>query len=349
MKYFDIKESITKLIKKHELKPGMRIPPFRTLAEELNTCVPTVQRAIRQLVKEGILYSKVGSGTYISQATYKKKDKQMVGILLPYSMGLTADFISENLDAIRTTLMENEFIPITVSPQPGLDGHKRGEAEITLIQQLLQYGVSGIIINSLAPATDSFWFYLEQLDIPVVLFNNIGANYSRFDNVTSDNYLGGILAGRRLIEAKKKHCCFYTTDDNSTVEKERYEGFCQAFAEVNLPQPSRMTVSDIDNLLKNRYDGIFSMSDNLASNIHEKCKELNLKIPEDIAIIGFDNSVLCDRLEPKLDSIEQQFRAMGNHAAELMVKRLTMPELRERVSFRLDVALIKRNSVLSSK
>ena len=346
MKYFDIKDSITKLIKDRGLKPGMRIPPFRTLAAELNTCVPTIQRAIRQLVKEGVLYSKVGSGTYISQATYQKKGNQMVGILLPYSMGIMADFISENLDAIRSTLMENEFIPITVSPQPGLGGHERGEAEITLIQQLLQYGVAGIIIDSLAPATDNFWLYLEKLDIPVVLFNNIGANYSRFDNVTSDNYSGGILAGRRLIEAGKKHCCFYTSDDHSTVEKERYEGFCQAFSEANLPPPGRITSQNRESLFENKYDGVFAMSDTMAGWVHDKCKELNLKIPNDVAIIGVDNSLLCDRLDPKLDSIEQQIRSMGSHAAELMIKKLTYPDLRERVTFRLDVALVKRNSVM---
>jgi LacI family transcriptional regulator len=346
VKYFDIKDSITKLIKDRGLKPGMRIPPFRTLANELNTCVPTIQRAIRQLVKEGVLYSKVGSGTYISQASYRKKGNQMVGILLPYSMGIMADFVSENLDAIRSTLMENEFIPITVSPQPGLGGHKRGEAEITLIQQLLQYGVAGIIIDSLAPATDNFWLYLEKLDIPVVLFNNIGTNYSRFDNVTSDNYSGGILAGKRFIEAGKQHCCFYTSDDHSTVEKERYEGFCQAFAAANLPLPTRVTPPNKDSIFTDKYDGVFTMSDTMAGWVYDKCRELDLKIPNDIAVIGFDNSLLCNKLEPNLDSIEQQVRLMGSHAAELMIKKLTYPELRERVTFRLDVALIKRNSVM---
>ena len=345
MKYSEIKEEILKLIKERGLKAGMRIPPFRTLAADLNSCVPTIQRAVGQLVKEGTLYSKVGSGTYISHVSNKNKAGQMVGILLPYSMGIMADFISENLDAIRSTLMQHEYIPITVSPQPGLDGHERGIAEIQLVQQLLKYGVSGIIIDSLAPATDEFWTFLEKLDIPVVIFNNIGENYSRFDSVTSDNYLGGILAGRRLINCGRKRCCFFTSNDHSTVEKERYRGFCYAFAEANLSIPEFITTETIDASFPTSYDGIFCMSDGMASGVYEHCAKQKLKIPKDISIVGFDNNLLCAKLNPPLDSIEQQSRTMGRRAAELMIKRLSEPELRESITCRLDVALIERHSV----
>lgn len=346
MKYFEIKEEILSLMKAKGLKAGMRIPPFRTLAKELNTCVPTIQRAVKQLVNEGILYSKVGSGTYISQISKKNKGGQMVGILFPYSMGIMADFISENLDAIRSTLMQNEIIPITVSPQPGIAGHERGQAEIVLVQQLLKYGVDGIIIDSLAPATDDFWIFLEKLEIPIVIFNNMGANHSRFDNVTSDNYMGGILAGERFIEASRKKCCFFTSDDHSTVEKERYDGFCFAFESKNLPRPAKLSSSDAEKIIRENYDGVFTMSDNMASGIYQLCQNHKLKIPHDISIIGFDNSLLSSKLEPPLDSIEQQSRTMGHRAAELMVKRLAEPEIRERISLRLDVALIKRKSVM---
>ena len=349
MKYFEIKEEILELMTERGLKAGMRLPPFRALAKDLNTCVPTIQRAVGQLVKEGVLYSKVGSGTYISKAGNKGKQGQMVGILLPYSMGVMADFVSENLDAIRSTLMQNEYIPITVSPQPGLSGHERGKAEIELIQQLLKYGVSGIIIAALAPARDEFWIFLEKLDIPVVLFNNMGANHSRFDSVTSDNYYGGMLAGERLIEAGRKKCCFFTSNDGSTVEKERYDGFCDAFKNAELPLPSRLDSTQLGLIFAENFDGIFSMSDMMASEIYQVISEHNLKIPQDVSVIGFDSSLLCSRLEPNLDSVEQQFRCMGRRAAELMIKRLSEPELRERVSMRLDVALVKRKSVMSSE
>ncbi|MDR0932955.1 MAG: substrate-binding domain-containing protein [Victivallales bacterium] len=343
MKCSEVKDKILAVIEEKQLRPGMKIPPFRTLAAELKSCVPTIQRAIAQLVSEGILTSRVGSGTYV--ATLAGKNDKMIGILIPHSTGLSPDFITENLEVIRHTLMANGYIPITVSPPSSSTGKERSKAERNLIMQLIEHQVSGIIIDSLAPGDDDFWGDLEKLSVPVVLFNNCGFAPTRFDCVLSDNYRGGYLAGLRLIEANRHNCCFYSTDDGSVVEQERFRGFCVAFGDAGLTQPIVINHNKENFDRACQCDGIFCLNDNIAYEVIKGLKTAGIAVPEKISVMGFDNSLLCTSTEPNMDSIEQQFRVMGQRTAELMMRRIENPNLREQVTVRLDVTLIRRHSV----
>ena len=241
--------------------------------------------------------------------------------------------------------MQHEYVPVTVSPPPGSIGKERGQAEISLIQQLLKYGISGLLVDSIAPAEDQFWTFLEKLEIPIVLFNNIGANYSRFDSVTSDNYRGGLLAGQHLISAGRKKCAFFTSNDNTTVEYERCKGFIDAFKQAGLLEPVIIYENTAGKIFEYGFDGVATLNDNNAATIIKSAKKYGLDIPKDISVIGFDNSEICTKITPNIDSIEQQAKPMGHRAAELIIKRLSHPNTREKVSLRLDVALFKRNSV----
>lgn len=352
----EIRLRILNHINDQKIGVGGRLPTFRSMANEYETSIPTVQRAVAMLISEGVLFSKVGSGTYVcSPEACSQKRKQLIGILLPYSHGVAPDFISDALDGLSTLLMEKDFIPVAVSPPPGSRGNCRAEVELALVKHLVAQGIAGLIIASAVAAGDPFWNELAKLEIPVIYLNNKGNNTSECDYVTSDNYLGGRLAAQHLIENGKTPCAFVSNMDHSRVESERLRGFTDTLTAAGLPSP---VLINSEKRKKNKSlplkkilgdcKGIFGINDSTAIGILTELRREQIRVPEECGVIGFDDSELCEHVMPRLDSIRQQSRLMGERAAELMIRRLEHPEARDSVTITLRVELVRRDSTTSS-
>lgn len=349
----EIRLHILNCIHSKKIGIGGRLPTFRAMADECKTSIPTVQRAVAMLVSEGILSSKVGSGTYVC-GTEAYSQKQLIGVLLPYSHGVAPDFISNVLDGLSTYLIKKDFIPVVVSPPPGTRGNCRVAVELSLVEHLVAQGIAGLIIASAVAADDPFWNKLNKLKIPVVYLNNKGNCTSECDYVASDNYQGGKLAARRLIETGKTPCAFVSNMDKSKVEAERLRGFTDVLVAAGLPPP---VLIDSEKRQKSKSlsmkkilgecKGIFGINDSTAIGILTELRKEQIAVPKECGVIGFDDSELCEHVVPRLDSIRQQSRLMGERAAELIIRRLEQPEALDAVTITLRVELVCRDSVSS--
>ena len=350
----EVKQHILKRIESSKIGAGERLPPFRALANEFETSIPTVQRAVAMLVSEGVLFSKIGSGTYVCDKTSRGDSKRMVGILLPYSQRIEQNFISEVLEGARARLLEKGYIPVAVSPPPGLSGKCRSEAELALVEQLIGQGIAGIVIDSGVAENDPLWARLDKLKIPVVFFNNKGIGDSECDYVTSDNYQGGRLVANRLIEAGKTPCAFVSNMDESKVETDRLRGFSDALKSAGFPPPTLINIEmfkgnkspNIREIL-GKCKGIFAINDSTAIGMLTRLRNEGISVPGECGVIGFDDSELCEHVIPRLDSVRQQSRFMGERTAELMMRRLENHNVLDTVTVKLHVDLICRDSVSS--
>ena len=347
----EVRLHILRLISQGGIAPGGRLPTFRALARECDTSVPTVQRAVAMLASEGVLVSRVGSGTYVRERRSRSSGR-LLGVLSPNSGTLFANFISDAENAIREVFFAADCVPVVVYPRAQLHGRERKEEELTLIRQLLRQGVAGLIINSgsglnLEPE-------LRSSGIPVVYFNNPGTDHGGFDFVSSDNYQIGRLAAERLISAEKFPCAVVGDSLATYAVSERVLGFSDFCREAGVPEP-RVISSDqlpvtypvelLDEFRGVR--GVFGTNDANAVKMMNFFRENGVAVPGEIGVIGVDDGEICEHVTPRLDSIRQHAAVMGRKAAELLLERVRNGMGDDFVTIKIRGELVTRESVVS--
>ncbi|HEX2535558.1 MAG TPA: substrate-binding domain-containing protein, partial [Chitinophagaceae bacterium] len=170
-------------------------------------------------------------------------------------------------------------------------------------------------------------------NIPLVFFDRVAA-LGACTQVLIDNRKAGYEATRHLIEQGCRNLLHITATSKRNVYADRLEGFRQALEEAGLPfQPDQVLVTSLGAgagaeaaaailRLPERPDGIFVANDNCAAACLMALKKAGLRIPEDIAIAGFNNDPVCTVVEPNLTTIHYPGQEMGEAAARHLVNHL---------------------------
>lgn len=238
---------------------------------------------------------------------------------------------------------------------------KREEEAVNL---LISRRVDGIIFTT--PIKEENIYKALKVGIPVVMVER-PLDIPIGDCVLVDNFTGAYEAVKYLISMGHQRIGFIGTDPhsevliNSTVELERYEGYKKALFEYDKSLKSELVKFSSnytvewgsilgEELLKNpgNVSAIFAASDILAVGVLQAIYQRNLRIPRDISVIGFDDS-LAIYTSPPLTTVAQPVEALGREAVEILLKRVTgeVNSVQERIL--LDCELIVRNSVLNCK
>lgn len=194
-------------------------------------------------------------------------------------------------------------------------------------------GVAGLII---APAhSDSYESLqpLRELGIPTVLLDrDIGDEKS--DAVCVDNVAGAYTATQHLITANRKRIAIVNGDTHIKTFADRYQGYRRALIDGNIkinknyvvevpPKIERSLQATLELLqLKPRPDAIFAGNNLITIGVLKAIKQLKLSIPEEIALVGFDDMPWSSELCPPITSVAQPTYELGQEAARLLIRRL---------------------------
>ena len=179
------------------------------------------------------------------------------------------------------------------------------------------------------------WQHHEQLNelaargFPIVVW---GATLPQqlFCTVGSDNVAGGLAATRHLLESGCRRVAFFG-DVSMPEVAHRYDGHCQALGEAGLPVEPLLFVSagfqaddarqaTLDLLRRGvRFDAIFACSDALAIATISTLREMKVRVPEDIAVIGYDDIELAKYCDPPLTTVQQPIRAAGRALVDALL------------------------------
>ena len=354
----DVKDFILEHIKDQKLLAGQRLPSLRAIASESGASMPTVQRAVAMLVSEGRLISKIGSGTFMAEK--KEINSKIIGIAAPHIDNQIGNFISDAIISIKESLQAAGYCPVVLEPPSGIWGKERDEEELKLIKRFLELGVCGIIIDSSVSIDSPVWKRLKQLTIPVVCFNNCDNSFD-LNYVAADNYAGGVAAAEHFIEkGHTKLAVVASNFSDSFSVVERVRGFIETLNKhgieieedklINIKSSSAsILIQKYESLIKQLSDisGIFAVNDTLAIEIMTAYRNMGYLIPNQISFIGFDDSSLCEHLNPRLTSINQLSSKMGARAAKILLEQLINPEeYQEKIQVRLTPKLTIRDSVM---
>lgn len=226
------------------------------------------------------------------------------------------------------------------------------------IRLLRDRKVDGLIISSSQNNADCFNKLVDS-EMPHVLIDRT-FDGMKSPNVSVDNFGGARMAARHLLtQGIKKLALISITPEHISTIKDRANGFLSALTESKIDIPSewhiRIPFNDIDqavkeNLLKLYQSGempeaIFTLNNNLTSACLMCLRKLSLKVPNDIALIGFDDVLYFSFTQPSISAIDQPVERIGEKAFDLLLKQIEKNEIlpHER-SIYLPVDIIIRES-----
>lgn len=189
----------------------------------------------------------------------------------------------------------------------------------------------------------------ECMRIPFVVYEGDFEETKNICNLTIDNYGGGYQAGKYLKSmGHEKVLCI--SDNDESMDSERIKGFRDAmgeipigFMQISFFKEERLCFykEKLEEILE--YTAIFALSDYYAIEIINYLKQQGVRIPEDISIMGFDDTPICYYSSPKLTTIRQGITLRAKKAIEILMNLRNGTE--ERGMLKFPVTLIERESV----
>lgn len=199
--------------------------------------------------------------------------------------------------------------------------------EVQYMHSLLDKRVEGILMHSVQSLTKLEMKELIASGIPVVLLHQ-PPNTSVFSGVCVDNFLGGTLAGKHLVELGHRRLAYLNGPRGHGNFMERAKGFTKAGAKLNVspiimhgPPNYEGGYQMAQKLLAQHPEvtAIFAANDVTAFGIARAIYEAGLSIPGDVSLIGFDNVELANVVRPPLTTIHQPKYELGEAAVEILL------------------------------
>ena len=218
--------------------------------------------------------------------------------------------------------------------------HTRAQPSVELEAQSLMDGrVDGALL--LRDYDDPLSSILAERDFPHVLF----FTRSRRPDVCwvdCDNYKGAQLAVEHLLSLGRTRIAHLAGPPSACSALDRLQGYRDAIERHGLSVPVEWVIpahyggADLTPLATmllqpRRPNAIFAWSDEVAIRAMNLCKELGLHVPDDVAVVGFDSTQICEHTHPPLTSVRQPIYEMAATALEMLVKLIRREPLLERM------------------
>ena len=332
-KYEEIVEQIINWAIDEKYMPDEKIPTESELMSLFNVSRHTVRRAISDLENQQYIYRIQGSGIYLSDwkqsDLYFKKNKS-IGILTTH---ISNYIFPDIIRGIETTLYAEAYSLLLSSTNNNV------MLENSNLKNLLAHKIDGLILEPTKSAYQGHNMgYLNDMLNRNIPFITINSSYPdiKAPSLCVNDINGGKIATQHLISLGHKNIMgIFKVDDSQGIN--RMNGFITKCQENELSPSSNQILTylseEFDSILprriedalkaKKRPTGIFCYNDEIAYMVLNIAHKLNLKVPEDLSIIGFDDSPLSKIIEPKLTSLTHPKEKMGRDAAKLIIKLIS--------------------------
>ncbi|MDP5105615.1 MAG: LacI family transcriptional regulator [Polaribacter sp.] len=272
----------------------------------------------------------------------------LVGVIIPKT---NSNFFSSVIENIEQVLNKEGYnIIITQS-------NESFKKECDSINTLLFTQVDGIIASMANETTDlEYYEKIKQKGIPLILFDR-GENDLNVDYIGIDDYNSSHLIVEHLVNQGCKRIAHIGGYKRTRIFNNRIKGYVDALKKFNLPLDeellieSNLTIEDgrakMQQLLnlKNKPDAVYVAGDYAALGAQQVLLENNIKIPQEIALVGFGNEPFTSMLTPSISSIDQHSDLIGKKAAEAFLMHAKNNDFKQSLNkIILNAKLIIRDS-----
>lgn len=308
---------------------------IKDIAQALGLSTSTVSRALRDSYEISEETKKIVT-EYAKSVNYrpnpsalnlKERRTHTIGIIVAE---IANSFFSQIINGIESIAQQRGYNVIIAQT------FENYEKEVEIIYNLAQ-SVDGMLITMGSETKNPEHIHsIYEKGMPIVFFDRVDESL-KAHKVISNNYKGTFDATSHLLDNGYKRIALIGHEANLSITHERKSGYADALRSHGItPQEKHMKfcahgglvfkeVEDaIDQLLKlkPRPDAILSGADKITTGCLRILQEKKIRIPEDIALIGFSNFELTDLVTPSLSVIKQDAHTMGVKAAELLIKQI---------------------------
>lgn len=316
------------------LGPGAKLPPELELAEKYQLSRGTVRQAILLLVTEGLVERVQGKGTFVRQLKQENSNGGVIGITLPYAHDSLAIDILLGAESAAKSRGYSLLFSYT---------DENLQQEAIDIQRMRTENAKGLIIFPCTNVTyDEAIWQLKKEGFPFVLVDRYFPNLPS-DYVGVDNLGGSYRVTEHLINLGHQAIAFIGASDTQTTSvKDRFQGYKRALADhglifreswlcsyagtaINNSEANEaVEISEIRKYLSRPETprAIVAINDYTAIKIVKVAHSLGLRVPEDVAIVGFDDIQQASQIEVPLTTVAQPRYEIGVRAAHLLIDRL---------------------------
>lgn len=238
------------------------------------------------------------------------------------------------------------------------------EKEALYVKELRSYRAAGLLIIP-AAGSDLISELGEQESRPVVCVDRCPEGWKR-DSVVTDGESGAYQATKHLIESRHRKLGVITGPPQVANSIQRLRGFQKAIDEAGLKLgPDYIQPAAFDTRsgyeagkrllgMSPRPTAIFAFNDMMALGVLHALRELKLRCPEDVSVVGFDNLEFCEYTSPALTSVYQPGYEVGAAAAKLLLSRVSGSQdppqaiaLATELKIRSSVRLLARSAAIA--
>jgi LacI family transcriptional regulator len=261
----------------------------------------------------------------IAQNLRKGKSKS-IAVIVP---NIDNNFFSQVINGIESVAFGKEYNVIVTQT------HESYQREIINTNPHFSRSVDGLLVSISAETRKTDHFEeVQKLGLPIVFFDRVPEK-PETHKIISNNFQGAYDATIHLINNGYRRIAQITSSDFLSISKERLAGYEKALQENGIPVTQSlikycahggMLRNEIFNSikellsLKEKPDAILAASDRLSTNTLAILSEKQIKIPEQIALAGFTNSINAQIFMPPLTAVIQPAFDIGKKATELLVE-----------------------------
>ena len=315
---------------------------LKDIATEFNVSISTVSRALKDSYEiSPELRNRIQA--FAKERNYRpspfamsllKNSSGIIGIIVP---DLVTYFYASIISGISDMAKQKGYSVIIAS------SYEQYEEEKQCLENLINIRVEGVMACISQETTDySHFEALEELNIPLAFFDRVCLP-DKFSSVVADNQESARIATEHLLQNGAKRVGFIGGADYLGIVKKRKEGYLEALQKYNIPIEEALIICEkmtpeegceaTKRLLNlpNPPDAILAMNDTLAFAAMKEIKNNNLRIPQDIALIGYTDDTHSNYVEPALTAIAHNTYEMGTTACRLLLKQIQEGGIPEQV------------------
>ena len=307
------------------------------VAKEAGVSITTVSRALN------------GSG-YVKEATRQKVLAALQA--LDYKPGVVRNTVEPEIEEKRIICMIIPSIENLIFPQiiKGAEEYLRKHdyilslcnteedpaIELESIRKMRAHGAAGFLVCS-AERKDRYLRMLHENQVPAVLLNR-STEEEIYSSISVDHFQAAYDAVHYLIQSGRKKIAIASGREDLLLYGQRLEGYCKALTDAGLPVREEWIMRDFSgrngfyqktiDLLNGpeRPDAIFCTNDPKAFVVMRALQDQGVRIPEEIAVMGFDNVEISALVEPTLTTVAQPFTLIGETGARLLLEQIRHKE-----------------------
>lgn len=319
------------------------------IAEELGVSTATVSNVIhgktkkisRQTVKR--VQEKLEERGYIpnmAATLLAQNDSRIIGVVIKnhekYEGRLLTDpFISESLNCLSDEIEKNGYFMMV----------KKARDIMETVRFASMWNMDGMVLLSFCAA--EYQALREQIHIPFVVYDGYFENRGRICNLQIDDRDGGRQVGEHLRSLGHRNV-LCVADNRECMDLRRYEGLCEGlgrpadFWKIPIQKKERDFFYQERLSRLCRYSAVFAVSDYYAVDLMRFLQKSGVSLPEELSVVGFDDSGICEQVSPPLTSVRQDGEYRARKALQLLKRMREDPAFSG--DFRTAVQLIPRES-----